>query len=170
MAIWIMVSLLAGRSSSSLLNRRYRPSQAKVRSTTQRRGRTAKPRGRIVNRLNQHGDGVAAELWFRHHKPRAVPDGVINVAPNVEPAVIHFCDPDNLAGRQGAKTVGVAGVGWCASHRRLLFALSHEYTEPHVFRRRRHCRHQNARCEQRWRRGKVGPVGRDQRAVDPELH
>ena len=43
LAIMSQASALAMVASKSLARRRFRPSQAKVRSTTQRRGRTLKP-------------------------------------------------------------------------------------------------------------------------------
>ena len=79
MAIRIQVSLVSGSPSSSLLSRRLRPSQAKVRSTTHRRGRTRNPV--VPGRSRRPRDD--------HDRPR--PD---RLRPRHEARLVPLVDPD----------------------------------------------------------------------------
>jgi len=59
----IHASSVSGSTSYSLRNRRYRPSQAKVRSTTQRRGNTWKPVGRSGGGSSSAGTRIRFGAW-----------------------------------------------------------------------------------------------------------
>ena len=119
-AIWIVATLHSGSRSSSLQRRRLRPSQAKVRSTTQRRGNTAKPLcscGRWTG-LRRKRKRRATHLC---KEPRSAPSPQIRRSfwPKPQPR-LSSCRAPSRSGRSAAVT-RTANVSTSVSTRRNRF-------------------------------------------------